>query len=280
MPARKPPAGDRPLKTLDRVLSKAGLGSRSEAREWVAQRRVRVNGRLADDVEMWIDLELDRVTFDDEPLQQRKPVYLLLHKPAGYLTTYRHPSGRATVFDLLPENAGYLFPVGRLDLDTSGLLLLTNDSAFAEFVTNPKSHVEKTYEVTAEGLLSDQQLAALESGVELADGTTRPAKVERLRDRGGNSVFLLTISEGRNRQVRRMLEAIGSRVAELSRVSIGSLLLGDLKAGEMRKLTLEELQQLGYAPKTGIESRKEDHGQRTEHQTRRSTQDVRHRRRR
>src|SRR4051794_39753570 len=122
---QKPPAGKRPLKTLDRILSKAGLGSRTEARRWIAEKRVRVNGRSVSDPDAWVDLERDRVTFDNKPVRRQQPVYLLLYKPTGYLTTYRDPQGRPTIFDLLADRDAYLFPVGRLDLDTSGLLILT-----------------------------------------------------------------------------------------------------------------------------------------------------------
>src|SRR5437763_9115350 len=147
----------RPLKTLERVLSKAGLGSRTEARRWIAEGRVKVNGRVMKDPDHWIDLERDRVAFDGEPLHKAEKTYLLLYKPTGYLTTYRDPQGRPTIYDLLPERDRYLFPVGRLDLDTSGLLILTNDTAFAEWMTNPDYKVPKTYEVKASTHLTDEQ---------------------------------------------------------------------------------------------------------------------------
>ena len=114
------PVGKRPLKTLERVLSKAGLGSRTEARQWVAAKRVRVNGRVVEDPDAWVDLERDRVTFDGKPVRKQESTYILLYKPAGYLTTYRDPQGRPTIYDLLPDRERYLFPVGRLDLETSG----------------------------------------------------------------------------------------------------------------------------------------------------------------
>src|ERR1051325_4613239 len=203
--ATKPPPGDRPLKTLERVLSKAGLGSRSEARGWVGEGGVKVNGRVAGDPDRWVDLERDRITVDDRPLQQAAATYLLLHKPAGYLTTYRDPQGRQTIYDLLPDRERYLFPVGRLDLDTSGLLILTNDTAFAERLTNPEYHVPKTYLVKASRVISDEELDRLRGGIELRDGPTAPAIVHRS---SGNK-FEITITEGGNRQVRRMVEALG-----------------------------------------------------------------------
>src|SRR5437588_6796879 len=155
---KAPPPGKRPLKTLERVLSKAGAGSRTEARKWIHARRVSVNGRVVENPDAWVDLERDRVELDGKPLQRSEPLYLLLHKPAGYITTYRDPEGRPTIYDLLPERERYVFPVGRLDLDTSGLLILTNDTQFAERLTNPEYHVPKTYRVTANRPLSDADL--------------------------------------------------------------------------------------------------------------------------
>jgi pseudouridine synthase len=241
---KAPPAGDRPLKTLERVLSKAGVGSRTEARRWVGEGRVKVNGRVEGDPNRWIDLERDRITFDDKPLEKAETVYVLLNKPAGYLTTYRDPEGRPTIFDLLPSRERYLFPVGRLDLDTSGLLILTNDTAFAERMTNPDYHVPKTYEVKASRGLSDADLDRLRNGIELRDGPTRPAKVARLRDPGGKTVFAITITEGRNRQVRRMVEALDAKVISLTRTAIADLSLGDLESGKTRELTRSEVEAL------------------------------------
>jgi pseudouridine synthase len=244
MAAKAPPPGDRPLKTLERVLSKAGLGSRKEARRWIGEGRVKVNGRVAGNPDAWVDLERDRVTVDDRPLQQAEPVYLLLHKPTGYITTYRDPEKRPTIYDLLPDRDQYLFPVGRLDLDTSGLLILTNDTAFAERLTNPDYKVPKTYRVKASRHLSEQDLERLRGGIELRDGMTRPAIVERLRDPGGKTVFDITITEGRNRQVRRMVEALNAKVISLARLSIGSIVLGDLESGKTRDLSAEEVRVL------------------------------------
>jgi 23S rRNA pseudouridine2605 synthase len=236
---KPPPPGNRPLKTLERVLSKAGVGSRSEARRWISEGRVRVNGRVAGDADAWVDLERDRVSFDGKPLRQSKRVYLLLNKPTGYLTTYDDPRGRPTVYDLL-DREEYLFPVGRLDLDTSGLLILTNDTAFAERLTNPDYKVPKTYRVKASQVLSDEQLENLRRGVMLRDGVTRPATVERI-DR---SAFTIIITEGRNRQVRRMVQALGAKVLNLTRVAIGPIGIGELPVGGTRELTEAEVRSL------------------------------------
>jgi pseudouridine synthase len=236
----KPPPGDRTLKTLERVLSKAGLGSRTEARSWIGGGRVSVNGRVVRDPDAWIDLERDKVAFDGKPLRREERTYLLLHKPAGYITTYRDPQQRPTIYDLLPDRERYLFPVGRLDLDTSGLLILTNDTQFAERLTNPEYHVPKTYLVTANRSLADDQLDLLRNGIELRDGPTRPARVERVSE----GTFEITITEGRNRQVRRMVEALDAEVVALVRIAIRSLRIGDLPSGKTRQLTAEEVRTL------------------------------------
>ena len=234
-------------RTLDRLLSKAGVGSRTEARRWVAERRVAVNGRVVTDPEAWVDPETDKVALDGRPLRAAEKVYLLVHKPKGYLTTYRDPQGRKTVYDLLPERDRYLFPVGRLDLDTSGLLVMTNDSAFAEALTNPENDMPKTYLVKASKFLTDEQLLLLRQGVNLKDGPTRPARVTRLRESGGRTVLSITITEGRNRQVRRMVEALGAKVLKLVRVAIGSVEIGELPLGATRPLSTREVRRLRLA---------------------------------
>lgn len=243
--AKKGPGGTqeplRPLKTLDRVLSKAGIGSRTETRSWIGAGRVRVNGKVIQTPDHWVDLERDEVTLDGKPVRGARRVYLLLYKPKGYLTTYKDPEGRPTVYDLLEGVAQYVVPVGRLDLDTSGLLLLTNDTQFAERIMNPDHKVAKTYQLKAAGELSEEQLDQLRQGVELDDGPTKPAIVRRLRS-GDDKTFLeLTITEGRNRQVRRMLEAVGSRVRKLVRTHIGPLGIGKLEKGTYRELTPGEV---------------------------------------
>ena len=232
----------RPLKTLERVLSKAGIGSRVEARSWVHAGRVKVNGTIVRDPDRWLDMERDRVRIDGKPLVARERIYLLLHKPTGYLTTYKDPAGRPTVYDLIRDAGTYLSPVGRLDLDTSGLLLMTNDNRFAERVTNPASHVPKTYLVKASEVLTDEQLQRLRDGIELSDGRTRPATVTRVRDSEKHTHFEITLTEGRNRQVRRMVESLGARVLTLVRVRIGAIGIGALAIGKWRLLTRAEVE--------------------------------------
>ncbi len=241
---RKPAPGNRALKTLDRVISKAGLGSRTEARRWIGAGRVKVNGKVVQTPDHWVDLQRDKVLFDGKPLRGGDKRYILLYKPKGYLTTYRDPQGRPTVYDLLGDVDTFVGTVGRLDLDTSGLLLLTNDNDFAERVTNPDSKIPKTYLVKASTLLSDDDLQKLRNGVELSDGLTRLAEVRRVRDSARYSFIELTITEGRNRQVRRMIEAVGSKVLKLVRTAIGPIEIGSLQIGRWRELTAAERQQL------------------------------------
>jgi len=170
-------------------------------------------------------------------------VYYVLHKPTGVVTTAQDPQGRPTVVELVPTDPR-VFPVGRLDLDTSGLLILTNDTAFAERMTNPEYKVPKTYLVKASRHLSDEELERLRHGLELRDGPTKPADVKRVREAGGRTVFEMTITEGRNRQVRRMVEALGAKVLKLVRVAIGNIRIGDLPIGKTRELTAAEVRKL------------------------------------
>ena len=239
-----PPDGARPLKTLERVFSKAGYGSRADARAWISEGRVRVNGRLVKNPDHWVDLKTDRVTLDGKALEGAGRQYILLYKPKGYLTTWRDPQGRPTVYDLLKDAGTWLSPVGRLDLDTSGLLLMTNDTQFAERLTNPDFKVPKTYQVKASTRLTDEQIEQLRQGVALKDGLTRPAGAHRLRDSERYTFLELTITEGRNRQVRRMIEALGSKVLKLVRTAIGPIRIGDLPIGQWRHLTVEERRSL------------------------------------
>ena len=237
-------AKKRPLKTLDRVLSKAGVGSRVEAARWVSDGRVQVNGRVVREPDHWVDMERDQVRFDGKPLRARERMYLLLYKPAGYLTTYRDPQGRPTVYDLISDLGTFVSPVGRLDLDTSGLLLMTNDNQLAERVTNPESHVPKTYLVKASIRLTDEQLQQLREGIDLPDGPTRPAQVTRVRNSDKYTHFEITLTEGRNRQVRRMVEVLGAAVLKLVRVRIGPVRIGTLPIGKWRRLTPSEVRAL------------------------------------
>lgn len=233
-------------KTIDRVLSKAGIGSRTDAARLVKEGRVTINGRVATNPETWVT-KRDRVAVDGRSLATPKPLHLLLYKPKGYLTTYKDPDGRKTVYDLLPETTSWIFPVGRLDLDTSGLLVMTNDAPLAERLTNPEHAVPKTYLVKASRTMTDDEIGKLRSGIELKDGPTRPARAFRVKDTGGRTTLEITITEGRNRQVRRMIEALDAKVLKLVRIAIGNVKIGDMPIGSTRPLTPQELRGLSGA---------------------------------
>jgi len=231
-----------PRKTLDRALSRAGVCSRSDARRWIEAGRVLVNGVPAQGPEQWVDPKRDELSVDGLRLCSKQRVYLALNKPKGVLTSHGDPSARRTVYDLLGQLDLWVVPVGRLDRDTSGLLLFTNDTDWAEGILAPEHHVPKTYRAQVAPRLEDAALDRLRAGPELEDGPTRPARVERVRDVGATTILEITISEGRNRQVRRMLRAVGGRVRSLKRVSIGELPLGGLSSGSWRLLSSAEVE--------------------------------------
>jgi pseudouridine synthase len=203
-----------------------------------------VNGKTTRNPDEWVDPQRDRIAVDGKALRSAAKAYVLLYKPKGYLTTRRDPEGRPTVYDLTGDVGTWLSPVGRLDLDTSGLLLMTNDTEFAERIANPQHKAPKTYLLKAATLLSDEQIDRLRGGIELSDGPTRPAEVKRLRDGGKHTFLEMTITEGRNRQVRRMVDAVGSKVLKLVRVAIGPVRIGDLEIGKWRPLTEAEVRAL------------------------------------
>ena len=246
--ARKPAPAPGAQKTLERVLSKAGVGSRSQARSWIHAGYVQVNGKVTENPDQWIDFDRDHILFEGKPLTRRKNLYILLYKPTGYITTFKDPDGRPTVYDLIKDIDQFISPVGRLDLDTSGLLMMTNDTQLAEHLTNPEHKVSKTYLLKCSTLLPEEALAQLRAGVELSDGPTRPAEVRRVRDVGKYTHLEIKITEGRNRQVRRMIEAAGSKVLKLVRTHIGPLSFGDLKIGEWREMEPDEILSITESP--------------------------------
>ncbi len=225
---------------LHRALSKLGWGSRGQAWDWIRAGRVRVDGRVVTDPLTWVDLDRQHITRDEEEAPAAAPLTLALHKPRGAVTTRRDERGRCTVYDLLPPGLPWVFPAGRLDADSEGLLILTNDAQLAVRLTDPAHHVPKTYHVTLNGEPSDEDLKRLRDGIELDDGPTRSAGV-RVR---GRTVVEMVLTEGRNRQIRRMWAALGWRVKRLVRVAVGGLELGDLPAGACRELSAEELERL------------------------------------
>ena len=231
--------------TLDRVLSRLGHASRTTAREAIQAGRLRVNGRVVRDPECWVDPQRDSVLFDGRPIKSARKVYLLFYKPKGVITSHGDPAGRKTIYDYLGalgEEGKWVAPVGRLDKDTSGLLLLTNDTGFADFVTSPESEVPKTYLAKISGLASDATVAQLAAGVEMRRGDwARPLSVRRVEDRGKYTWLEIVLTEGKNREVRRMIEAVGFKVLKLVRTRIGPLRLEGLEVGKWRVLAQAEL---------------------------------------
>ncbi len=229
---------------LQKLIAAAGICSRRQAEALIEAGRVKVNGLVAVLGEQ-ADPRADTVLVDDRPLELREPhVYLLMHKPVGVVTTLRDPGGRAVVTDLLRDVPERVYPVGRLDLTTSGLLLLTNDGALANRLAHPSHEVAKTYLVRVRGILTAELARHLEEGVELDDGRTAPAKVTEVRSRGGHTWFELTLHEGRNRQVRRMCAALGLPVSRLMRIRYEFLTLEGLAPGQYRRLTSAEVARL------------------------------------
>jgi len=229
---------------LQKIIAEAGLASRRRAEEWIRSGRIHVNGEVAV-LGASADPERDKITFDGKPVRRsEKKFYLLLNKPVGYVTSLHDPEGRPVVTALVGDIPARLFPVGRLDLTTEGLLLMTNDGALANRLTHPRHEIEKTYLVRAQGNIVPEKLEQLCQGVILSDGPTLPAKIAKVRYSGSHTWLELTIREGRNRQVRRMLEAIGHPVSRLKRVQVGFLKLGDLAAGQYRLLTSQEIERL------------------------------------
>ena len=243
--------------SLARALSKFGVASRREAERWVADGRVRVNGVLERTPSRWIELARDRVEVDERRVgDDTTRVVIALHKPKGLVTTRADPGGRPTVYDALGDVGRWVFPVGRLDRDTSGLLILTNDHRLGERLTDPEHHVPKAYHARVLGIPAEEALQALREGLPLDDGTlTRPARVSVLGTPRGDSALSgpkghpstwleIVLTEGKNRQVRRMGAAVGHEVVELVRVRIGRLALGELAPGEWRELGPEEVRKL------------------------------------
>lgn len=233
---------------LQKWLAQCGYGSRRTCESLIRAERVRVNGQVAT-LGMKVDPTRDRIAVDGNPVQPLSAtVYLMLHKPAGYVTTRRDPHAPRTVMELLKGVPVPVFPVGRLDADSEGLLLFTNDGALAHRLIHPRYKVPKTYRVWVKGKPSESALKTLREGVLLEDGKTAPAKVRLVRSAGDSSILEITLREGRKRQIRRMAQAVGHPVVRLVRIAFGPLRLPhDLAPGEWRYLTPEEVDLLRQA---------------------------------
>jgi 23S rRNA pseudouridine2605 synthase len=236
---------------LQKLIAQAGVASRRAAEKLIAEGRVTVNGETVREMGTKADPSHDDIRVDGRRIKSAERLrYILLYKPAGYVTTRSDPQRRSTVIDLLRGVKEYIYPVGRLDYDTEGLLLLTNDGDLAVRLTHPRHGVKRTYEARVAGIPDDEALEQLRRGIPLDGRRTLPADVSLLNKRrvAGDGVLAITIREGRNRQVRRMLEAVGHPVKKLTRVGIGPLSDRGLKPGTWRELTRQEVERL----KSGI----------------------------
>lgn len=234
------------LERLQKVLAEAGVASRRKSEEMIRAGRVEVNGQTVRDMGVKVDPKQDAIKVDGRPIRQEKKVYVLFNKPKGVITSASDPEGRKTVASFFTNIRERIYPVGRLDYDTEGLLLLTNDGEFAHLLTHPRHHVPRTYLATVKGVPHGTKLDKLRSGVELEDGLTSPAEAEYydIDPDKNETIVQVTIYEGRNRQVRRMFEAIGHPVQKLKRIKFGPILLAGVPRGKYRHLTAEEIKEL------------------------------------
>jgi 23S rRNA pseudouridine2605 synthase len=227
---------------LNKFLSQAGIASRRNADQLLLKGRIAVNGEVVTTLGSIIDENKDRVTFDGKPVQLTgEYIYLVINKPPGYLVTQRDQFNRPTVMSLAGKYAKSVKPVGRLDFDSSGLLVLTNDGEFAFRLSHPRFEIDKKYLVKCEGCLGDEEISKLSGGIMLEDGLTSPARLCLVSRSRAFSRFYITIHEGRKRQIRRMCRAVGRNVVSLKRVAIGNIELGDLKPGRLRLLEKKEI---------------------------------------
>lgn len=230
---------------LEKFLAECGIASRRHSKKYIQAGRVTVNDACIRAPGRHIVAERDIIKFDGNRIDGKpQKIYLMLNKPAGYLTTRRDDRERPTVMELVRDISVDIYPVGRLDLDTAGLLLMTNDGAFAYRLTHPSHEVKKTYIALVERQPSKQAIQQLRDGIEIVGGCTAPAIVVQIGGKGELTQFKVVIHEGKKRQVRRMFRAVGHKVIGLKRVQIGNLKLGDVPLGEYRKLTLAEIEAL------------------------------------
>ena len=239
---------------LQKFLAESGVASRRKSEELIDQGKVKVNGRVAM-IGDKIDPKKDTVSVNGKKIVKTKTfTYVVLHKPRGFITTMSDEMDRKCVAELIKDVPGRVYPVGRLDRDSEGMLLFTNDGAFANAMTHPTKHVPKTYRVTVRPSITEDQITALTQGVIIDDRKTAPAEVRVVTKEEGRVVLEIILYEGRNRQIRKMCEEVGLEVARLKRTAIGSIKLGMLKQGAWRNLTDDEVRKLMIA--AGLERKK------------------------
>ena len=232
------------MERIQKILSRAGVASRRAAEDLIREGRVRLNGKVVEHLGTRADPVSDKLTVDGRPAVLNRLRYFLYHKPVGVISSMSDPEGRQSIGEVVRESREHLFPVGRLDFDSSGLVLLTNDGELAQKLTHPKYGVAKVYRVKVRGHLEEKTLKRLASGVRLEDGMTLPAEVIVESRLDKKTRLVMTLHEGRQRQIRRMCEAVGHPVDKLSRVSLGTLKLGRLPPGHKRELHEEEIRAL------------------------------------
>lgn len=232
------------MERLQKVIAASGIASRRKAEEMIQQGRVKVNGQTVKEMGVKVSTQ-DRIEVDGHGINKEEKVYYLLNKPKRTICSVSDDKERDTVVDII-DCKERIFPVGRLDYETTGLLLLTNDGEFANGLMHPRNHIRKTYEVAVKGVLTDGMCALLEKGIELEDGKTLPAEVFVLQrsEKKNKTVLQITIQEGRNRQVRRMMEFFNCEVTRLNRIQYAFLDLGNLRQGQYRKLRMFEVRKL------------------------------------
>lgn len=233
------------MERLQKVIARAGIASRRKSEELIKEGKVKVNGKVVTELGVKVTPS-DRVEVNEIQIEREEPVYFLLYKPRGVISSVNDDKGRKVVTDFFPHLKERIYPVGRLDYDTSGLLVLTNDGEFANLLMHPSGEIEKVYVAKVKGIPLKENLRKLERGIQLEDGKTAPAKVKLLSadKKKQTAIVEIIIHEGRNRQVRRMFEAIGHQVSKLKRERYGFLTLNGLNAGEARELTPHEVKQL------------------------------------
>lgn len=230
------------MERLQKFMAHRGIASRRKSEELIQEGLVKVNGKVVTVLGFMVNPEKDKIQVNGKLLKEEpSKIYLMLNKPRGYISTVLDPKGRKTVKDLVKDVKERIYPIGRLDYDSEGLLLLTNDGDLTLALTHPSHQVKKTYRVRVKGIPSINKLNQLENGVPLEDGITYPAQVHFIDQLNGNALLEIVIKEGRNRQVKRMCEYIGHEVIRLRRTKLGELSLGELKVGEYRKLTQKEI---------------------------------------
>lgn len=232
------------MERLQKYISRCGYASRRKAEKLIVEGKVLVNGKYVTELGTKINPVRDRVKVEGKLLKPESLIYILLNKPKGVITTVSDPEGRETVLEYVKDIPERLYPVGRLDYNTEGLLLLTNDGDFAQALMHPSKEVEKTYEVKIQGVVNDEHLQAIADGVELDGKKTTPAVIQDFGFNGKNTILEITIHEGRNRQVRRMFEMFGYRIQNLKRVRYAGLTLSGVKRGSYRKLSNMEVNTL------------------------------------